>query len=76
MVTLNSLQLYIYKRAFFENFTLSVKGKIKRRTFIIKKKEREERDLYRTKVFPTCCFSGSVCHKNIKTETNKQNDCL
>lgn len=45
MVTLNSLQLYIYKRAFFENFTLSVKGKIKRRTFIIKKK-RERREIY------------------------------
>lgn len=77
MVTLNSLQLYIYKRAFFfENFTLSVKCKIKRTFIIFFKKEREGRDLYRTKVFPTCCLSGSVCHKNIKTETNKQNDCL
>lgn len=39
------------------------------------KKKRKE--IYmEPKLFLTCCFFGLVCHKNIKTETNKQNDCL
>lgn len=39
------------------------------------KKKKKERAFYiEHKVFLTCCFSSTVCHKKLKTET--KNDCL
>lgn len=37
-----------------------------------RKRAREKKEIYiEPKVVLTCCFSGSVCHKNIRTETNE-----
>jgi len=84
MVTLNSVQLLIKKRTFSVSFTLSVKGKINNKHNKKRKEEKEskkvskqerKREFYiEQKVFLTCCFSGTVCHKKIKIET--KNDCL
>lgn len=69
MVTMNSLQLYIKKRTFSASFTLSVKGKINNEPLQPKKRKKERKLYIEHKVFLTCCFSGTVCHKKIKIET-------